>query len=81
MGAVEETRKLAQDFLAPELREIKSRLGNLESMSLRLGSLHIRLNAVEQVSAIRHEMVSNEIRHVANYFMLSERIARLEAQK
>ena len=30
MGAIDETRKVLQDFLAPEIREIKSRLDALE---------------------------------------------------
>ncbi len=30
MGAVEDTRKLAQDFLAPELREVKARIEAFE---------------------------------------------------
>jgi tetrahydromethanopterin S-methyltransferase subunit G len=30
MGAIEDTRKVVQDFLAPELRELKARLEALE---------------------------------------------------
>jgi tetrahydromethanopterin S-methyltransferase subunit G len=30
MGAIEDTRKVLQDFLAPEMREIKARLDALE---------------------------------------------------
>jgi outer membrane murein-binding lipoprotein Lpp len=147
MGAVEETRKLAQDFLAPELREIKSRIEALESttgtrfealdtkmdarfeavgahfatvdiriraleenlgariqaldenVSLRSAALEQRLNhridtlqaqigslehdmkAMEVTGAARHETVMGALTHLTNYFVLSERLARLEAQK
>ena len=104
MGAVEETRKLIQNFLAPELREIKTRLDALEQVTAarfsaadeknqarfdaaeekneaRFASLDARLKALEQTGAARHEAVMSALTHLTNYSVLSERLAKLEAQK
>jgi hypothetical protein len=75
MGAVEETRKLMQDFLAPEPREIKARIEALGETT------SARLEALEQTSAVRREAVMGALTHLANYSVLSERLGRLEAQK
>jgi hypothetical protein len=40
MSVVEDTRKLLQDFLAPELRELK---GRIDSLGIRMDMLEIKL--------------------------------------
>jgi len=51
MGAVDETRKLVQDFLAPELREIKVRIEALEETTKsRFEAVSARINALEQTT-------------------------------
>ena len=46
MSVIEDTRKLLQDFLAPELRELTARVGALEArMDARFDSLEKTLDA------------------------------------
>ena len=97
MGAIDETRKLVQDFLAPELREIKVRLEALEqktgarfvsleaSITARIEALErkhdARFDAQDKLSAARHEAVMNALTGLTNYAALSERLARLETER
>ncbi len=86
MGAIEETRKLVQDFLTPELREIKVRIEALDQktdarfLSLE-ASITSRFDAQDKVSAARHETVMNALTGLTNYSALSERLARLETER
>jgi tetrahydromethanopterin S-methyltransferase subunit G len=54
MGAVEDTRKIPQDFLAPELREIKVRLDVLEKQvegtNHKIDSLEEKFDALDRRS-------------------------------
>jgi hypothetical protein len=45
MGVVEETRQVVQDFLAPELHEMRGQLGGMET---RLGSMDKRLDSMDK---------------------------------
>ena len=45
MGVMEDTRQLIQDFLAPELREIRGKLEAIDT----------RLDAMDEVSRVRYE--------------------------
>ncbi|MGA2168604.1 MAG: hypothetical protein ABSG62_10355 [Terracidiphilus sp.] len=54
MGAVEDVRQVLQDFLAPELREIR---GVLSAIDKRLDSQDKRLDAIEEVNRVRFEAV------------------------
>jgi hypothetical protein len=49
MGVIEDTRQLVQDFLAPELREIRVRLDAMEEMNrVRFESTTQRLEQIQQ---------------------------------
>jgi hypothetical protein len=67
MGAVDETRKLIQDFLAPELRTLTARVDALEKK-------------IEHRADERHREVMLAITNLANYQSVLERVARLESQ-
>jgi hypothetical protein len=51
MGVVEETRQIVQDFLAPELREIRGVLSGIER----------RLDSMEEVGRARYESIVQRI--------------------
>jgi len=75
MGTIEDTRKVLQDFLAPELRELKARLDALEKR------MDERFDQSERRAETRHESILLSINGLANYNELRERMARLEAAK
>jgi tetrahydromethanopterin S-methyltransferase subunit G len=75
MGAIEDTRKVLQDFLAPELREIRTRLDSLEKR------MDERFEESEKRAAERHNAVMLAITSLANYNELRERLTRLEAKQ
>ncbi len=75
MGAIEDSRKVLQDFLAPELREIRARLDALEKR------MDERFDSAEQLSVQRHDMVMQAINSLANYNEVRERLARLESKE
>jgi hypothetical protein len=54
MGVIDETRQLVQDFLAPELREIR---GILSGIDKRLDSQDKRLDSMEEVNRARFESI------------------------
>jgi hypothetical protein len=73
MGAIEDTRKGLQDFLAPEMRELKARLAQVEK------TMGERFDTAERRAELRHEMLLNSINHLANYNEMRERIAKIES--
>jgi tetrahydromethanopterin S-methyltransferase subunit G len=84
MGAIEDTRKGLQDFLAPEMRELKARLEALEKrMDERFAQVEKtmgeRFDTAERRAELRHEMLLNSINHLANYNEMRERIAKIES--
>jgi uncharacterized protein YdcH (DUF465 family) len=82
MSAIEDTRKVLQDFLAPELRELKTRLDALEKrMDDRFNQVDERFKAGERNAELRHEAVMAEIRGLSNYNELRERVAKLESSR
>ena len=49
MGVVEDVRKVLQDFIAPKLREIRTRLDSMDEMNrVRHESLIQRLEQIQQ---------------------------------
>jgi hypothetical protein len=78
MGVVEETRQLVQDFLAPELREIR---GVLSGIDKRLESQDKRLDAMEEVNRARFESIIQRLENVQQSFAFDKRISDLEADK
>jgi cell division septum initiation protein DivIVA len=77
MGAIEDTRKVLQDFLAPELRALSVRLDALEK---RLESLDDKVDANERRAERRHDEVMGAIRQVLDLNSIQQRLARLEAK-
>jgi hypothetical protein len=49
MGAVEDVRQVLQDFLAPELREIRTRLDAMDEINrIRYENLSQRIELIQQ---------------------------------
>jgi SMC interacting uncharacterized protein involved in chromosome segregation len=70
MGAIEDTRKVLQDFLAPELRAISTRLDALEK----------RFDDSDRRAERRHDEVMVAIRQVMDLNSIQQRLTRLEAK-
>jgi tetrahydromethanopterin S-methyltransferase subunit G len=75
MGAIEDTRKALQDFLAPEMREIKARLDALEKR------MDERFDHAEKQAERRQEVLMLSINSLMNYNEVRERLARLESRE
>lgn len=61
MGVIEDTRQLIQDFLAPELREIRTRLDAMEEINrVRYENLIQRLELIQQSFAFDKRISSLE---------------------
>jgi hypothetical protein len=71
MSVVEDVRTVIQDFLAPELRELKARVDALEKR------MDDRFDHVER----RHEEILSAIRQLTDYTALAQRVARLESRE
>jgi hypothetical protein len=86
MSVIEDTRKLLQDFLAPELRELTARVEALEhriddrfeALERRTGD---RFDTVERMASERHGQVMQAIARLAYVYELRERIARIESAR
>jgi hypothetical protein len=70
MSVIDDTRKVMQDFLAPELRAI----------SVRLDALEKQFEDSDRRSERRHDEVLTAIARVSDVTSLRERIARLESR-
>jgi hypothetical protein len=77
MSVIEDSRKVMQDFLAPELRAISARLDALEQ---RYGSLDHKIDEVDRRAEKRHDQLMSAIAGLADYTSIRERVARLEAR-
>jgi hypothetical protein len=75
MGAIDDTRKVLQDFLAPEMREIKARLEALEKR------MDERFDSVEKQAQQRHDALLMSLNSLANDNEVRERPARLESKE
>ena len=93
MSVIEDTRKLLQDFLASELRELTARVGALEarmdarfdaqekSVDGRFKGIDARFDASERLASERHSQVMQAIGRLADVYELGERITRIEARE
>jgi len=70
VSTIEDLRQLAQDFIAPEIRGIESRLAALEK----------KVDENDARAERRHTEVLNAIHQVTNYTSVLERLSRLEAK-
>jgi predicted metalloprotease len=75
MGAIEDTRKVLQDFLAPEMREIKARLDALEK---RFDVVDRKFDDMERRAEKRHDAVMQAL---TDYTDVRIRLARLESKE
>ena len=82
MSVVEDTRKLLQDFLAPELRAIAVRLDALETrMNDRFLLVEQRLTQQDIQRQQDKQDILRAIGSLADYHSLSERLSRLESKE
>ena len=82
MSVIEDTRKLLQDFLAPELRELTARMDALEErFEARFKGIDTRFDAAERLASERHTQLMQAIARLADVYELRERIARIEARE
>jgi len=80
MGVVEEVHQALQDIVAPELREIKTRLDGLEK---RIDSVDRRIDGLgqqlrEELRGMRDEILTATRSHQAQVQDLRDRVIRLE---
>jgi hypothetical protein len=71
MGVIEDTRQLIQDFLAPELREIRGKLEAIDT----------RLDAMDEVNRVRYENLVQRLELIQQSFAFDKRISSLEEDK
>ena len=71
MGVVEDVRQVLQDFLAPEMREIRG----------QLAAMNQRIDANEEISRIRHESLVQRLELIQQSFAFDKRISDLESEK
>jgi hypothetical protein len=71
MGAIEDTRKVLEDFLAPEIRSITSRFDALEK----------KVDDNERRAEKRHDEVMSAIRQVIDWSSIPQRLAKLESKE
>ena len=79
MSVVEDVRNALQDFLTPELRELKARLDAVEQQVQKLeGSMHDQFQQVEHRAQQRHEDMMFVLRQGLEVRNLAERLAAVE---
>ena len=72
MSVVEDVRTVVQDFLAPELRELKARVEALEKrMNDRFEHVEQRFEQVERSAQARHEQVMFALQQLTDYTTLA----------
>jgi tetrahydromethanopterin S-methyltransferase subunit G len=82
VSAIEDTRKVLQDFLAPEIREIRVRLDALEKrMDERFDDMAVRLKHADALATARHDVVVAEIRGLSDVNDIRQRLSKLEGAK
>jgi outer membrane murein-binding lipoprotein Lpp len=75
MSVIEDTRRLLQDFLAPELRELSARVDALEER------MTARFDAADRLASERHAQTMQAIGRLADVYELRERVTRIEARE
>jgi uncharacterized protein YfkK (UPF0435 family) len=71
MGVVEDVRQVLQDFVAPELREIRG----------QLAALNQRIEAADEINRVRYENLVQRLELIQQSFAFDKRISELEADK
>jgi len=79
MSVVEDVRNALQDFLTPELRELKARLDAVEQQVQKLeGGMYDQFQQVERRAQQRHEDMMFVLRQGLEVRNLAERLAAVE---
>jgi len=92
MGVVEETGQVMQDFLPPELREMRGILSaiekrlesqdkRLESQDKRLDLQDKRFDTIEEAARARYENIIQRLETIQQSFAFDKRISSLEEDK
>jgi tetrahydromethanopterin S-methyltransferase subunit G len=89
MGVIEDVRQVLQDFLAPELREIRGRLDAIddridameEANRARFEGIAQRLDGMEIANTARFENIVQRLDTIQQSFAFDKRISDLEADK
>jgi hypothetical protein len=71
MGIIEDVRQVLQDFLAPELREIRGQFAAIDK----------RLDGMEEVNRVRFESIVQRLEIIQQSFAFDKRISNLEEDK
>ena len=71
MEVVEDVRQVLQDFVAPELREIRG----------QVTAMNQRMDAAEEVNRIRYENLVQRLELIQQSFAFDKRITELEGKK
>jgi len=71
MGVIEDVRQVLQDFLAPELREIRAQFSAIDK----------RLDAMEEMNRVRFESMTQRLEIIQQSFAFDKRISSLEDDK
>ena len=78
MSVVEDVRQVLQDFLAPELREIRTRLDTIDK---RLDGQDKRIDTIETANGVRYQAIIQRLEQIQQSFAFDKRISILEAEK
>ena len=79
MSAIDDVRSVMQDFLAPELRELRVRIDAVERLVQELkGSLQEQFQQADRRAEKRHEDMMFLIRQGQEVRSLAERLAAVE---
>ena len=71
MGVSEDVRQVLQDFLAPELREIRGQFAAIDK----------RLDGMEEMNRVRFESIVQRLEIIQQSFAFDKRISSLEEDK
>ena len=78
MSVIEDSRKVLQDFLAPELRAIAVRL---EALEKQIDGVDRKIDDVDRRAEKRHDTVMMALGRLVDYNELRERLVRLESKE
>lgn len=82
MSAIEDIRQVLQDFIAPELRAITTRLDAIEQQfRLRLDAVDQRFDGLIALTNARFESISREIAQVRDLLEIDRRLTKLESKQ
>jgi hypothetical protein len=82
MSVVEDVRQVLQDFLAPELRAITTRLDGMEKVAeARHNEVLVRIQSLQSQLTAHQESTEHRFQQLQESFQFDKRLERLEAAK